>query len=50
LEAGDRYANADIHGAPSVVVKMKGDITEKTLYEACEFAVATSKAWNAKIG
>ena len=50
LEAGDRYAHADMHGAPSVVVKMKNGITEKTLYEACEFAVATSKAWNAKIG
>jgi len=50
LEAGDRYAHADIHGAPSVVVKKKEGITEKTLYEACEFAVATSKAWNAKIG
>jgi predicted ribosome quality control (RQC) complex YloA/Tae2 family protein len=50
LEVGDRYAHADIHGAPSVVVKMKEGVTEKTLYEACEFAVATSKAWNAKIG
>lgn len=50
LQAGDRYAHADIHGAPSVVVKMKEGVTERTLYEACEFAVATSKAWNAKIG
>ena len=50
LEAGDRYAHADVHGAPSIVVKMKDGITEKTLHEACEFAVATSKAWNAKIG
>jgi hypothetical protein len=29
---------------------MKEGITEKTLHEACEFAVATSRAWNAKIG
>jgi NFACT protein RNA binding domain len=29
---------------------MKEGITEQTLYEACEFAVATSRAWNAKIG
>jgi len=29
---------------------MKASVTEKTLHEACEFAVATSKAWNAKIG
>ncbi len=50
LEPGDRYAHADIHGAPSVVVKMREGVTEKTLHEACEFAVATSKAWNAKIG
>jgi predicted ribosome quality control (RQC) complex YloA/Tae2 family protein len=50
LQAGDRYAHADIHGAPSVVVKMREGVTEKTLNEACEFAVATSRAWNAKVG
>jgi predicted ribosome quality control (RQC) complex YloA/Tae2 family protein len=50
LEPGDRYAHADIHGAPSVVVKMKDGVGEQTLLEACQFAVATSKAWNAKIG
>ena len=50
LEPGDRYAHADIHGAPSVVVKMKDGVGEQTLMEACQFAVATSKAWNAKIG
>lgn len=50
LQAGDRYVHADIHGAPSVIVKMKEGVTEKTLHEACEFAVATSKAWNAKVG
>jgi predicted ribosome quality control (RQC) complex YloA/Tae2 family protein len=50
LEPGDRYAHADIHGAPSVVVKMRDGVGEQTLVEACQFAVATSKAWNAKIG
>jgi predicted ribosome quality control (RQC) complex YloA/Tae2 family protein len=50
LEAGDRYAHADMHGAPSVVVKMTEGVTDATLREACEFAVATSKAWNARIG
>jgi len=50
LKPGDRYAHADMHGAPSVVVKMQEGVTDRTLYEACEFAVATSKAWNAKIG
>lgn len=49
LEAGDRYAHADVHGAPSVVVKMREGVTEKTLHEACEYAVATSKAWTSKI-
>jgi len=33
-----------------VVVKMREGMTERTLHEACEFAVATSRAWNAKIG
>jgi predicted ribosome quality control (RQC) complex YloA/Tae2 family protein len=50
LGAGDRYAHADIHGAPSVVVKMMDGVTDQTLHEACEFAVAVSRAWNAKIG
>ncbi|HIH01902.1 TPA: fibronectin-binding domain-containing protein [Thermoplasmata archaeon] len=50
LEPGDRYAHADMHGAPSVVVKMREGVGEQTLMEACQFAVATSKAWNAKIG
>lgn len=50
LEAGDRYVHADIHGAPSVVVKMREGVGEPTLDEAREFAAATSKAWNAKIG
>ncbi len=50
LQAGDRYAHADIHGAPSVVVKMKDGVTERTLREACEFAVATSRSWNARVG
>ena len=50
LDAGDRYAHADVHGAPSVVVKMRDGATEKTLQEASEYAVATSKAWTSKIG
>jgi predicted ribosome quality control (RQC) complex YloA/Tae2 family protein len=50
LGEGDRYAHADIHGAPSVVIKMIEGVTDQTLHEACEFSVATSKAWNAKIG
>jgi len=51
LTEKDRYAHAEIHGAPSVVIKNKnGEVMEQTLKEACEFALAYSKAWNAKIG
>jgi len=51
LKEGDRYAHADIHGAPSVVIKSKGiddekvEITDQTLEEACIFAASFSKAW-----
>ncbi len=52
LREGDRYVHADIHGAPSVVVKTKNihdekiSISEKSLEEACVFAASFSKAWN----
>jgi len=52
LNKGDRYAHADIHGAPSCVVKSSGindeplPISEKTLIEACQFAASYSRAWN----
>lgn len=52
LSEGDRYAHADIHGAPSCVVKSRGvndeprAISEKTLEEACLFAASYSRAWN----
>ncbi len=52
LSEGDRYAHADIHGAPSCIIKSKGlmdeklPITEKTLQEACVFATSYSRAWN----
>jgi len=52
LSQGDRYAHADIHGAPSCVIKSKGindeelPISEKTLEEACRFAASYSRAWN----
>jgi hypothetical protein len=51
LETGDRYVHADIHGAPSCIVKnmdVKGKekvISEETLREACVFAASYSKAW-----
>ncbi len=48
----DIYAHAEIHGAPSVIVKRNGNdpIGEQTLKEACEFALCFSKAWPSKIG
>lgn len=46
LKEGDRYAHADIHGAPSTVVKEGAKASEVTLREACEFALAYSKAWS----
>jgi len=51
LKEGDRYAHADIQGAPSIIIKSKdtkGDelhISENTLEEACIFAASFSKAW-----
>jgi len=46
LKEGDRYAHADIHGAPSTVIKEGAKASEVTLREACEFALAYSKAWS----
>ncbi len=47
----DLYMHADIHGAPSVVIKSEGkEIGENTLREAAQFAVSMSKAWNAGFG
>lgn len=52
LREGDRYVHAEIHGAPSVVVKRSEnsqEIGEATLIEACNFALAFSKAWKQRI-
>jgi predicted ribosome quality control (RQC) complex YloA/Tae2 family protein len=46
LKEGDRYAHADVHGAPSTVIKDGAKASETTLREACEFALAYSKAWS----
>lgn len=51
LEPGDRYVHADLHGAPSCVVKASDarraplPISERTLEEACQMALAYSRAW-----
>ena len=51
MKDDDIYVHADIHGAPSCIVKAmdvdgnKIDIDEETIKEACQFAIAYSKAW-----
>ena len=47
LKDGDRYVHADLHGAPSCVVKEGSKAGTATLEEACAFALAWSKAWSA---
>jgi predicted ribosome quality control (RQC) complex YloA/Tae2 family protein len=51
LRPGDFYVHADIHGAPSVVVKHpptgSDPPTEVTLAEAGQWGVSFSKAWKA---
>ena len=49
LKLPDRYAHADVHGAPSVVIKDGSTASEQELREACVFALAHSKAWNAGV-
>lgn len=46
LKSQDKYAHADVHGAPSVVVRGSSEIALK---EACEFALLHSKAWSSKL-
>jgi predicted ribosome quality control (RQC) complex YloA/Tae2 family protein len=51
LKDGDFYVHADLHGAASVVVKHappgEPPVSESTLREAAQWAVAFSKAWRA---
>jgi len=48
LKEGDIYLHADVQGASSVVLKMEGgEVDEKELEEAAQFAVINSKAWRA---
>ncbi len=50
LKAGDRYAHADIHGAPSVVVKHGTEPpSAAAMEEACRFGLACSRAWAASV-
>ena len=51
MKDDDIYVHADVHGAPSCIIKARDiegnklGIKEKTLNEACQFAVVYSKAW-----
>lgn len=47
MKEHDLYAHADIHGAPSIVVKDGLSASEGEMREACWFALAQSKAWTA---
>jgi predicted ribosome quality control (RQC) complex YloA/Tae2 family protein len=51
LSPSDVYIHADVHGAPSVVVRHPGqgppEPSETTLQEAGQWAVSFSKAWRA---
>ncbi|ADP77509.1 Fibronectin-binding A domain protein [Methanothermus fervidus DSM 2088] len=51
MEENDIYLHADIHGAPSVVIKNKNKkIPENTINEAAIFAASFSKAWTYGLG
>lgn len=51
LDPHDIFMHADIHGAPAVVVKTKGNTpSEDDLYDSAVIAVAYSKGWKAGIG
>jgi hypothetical protein len=43
----ERYAHADLHGAPSIVLKDGADASDEEMHEVCQFALCHSKAWNA---
>ena len=51
LKDNDRYAHADIHGAPSVIVKSNQGVppSEKSMLEASSFSLSYSRAWGARV-
>lgn len=49
LKEGDIFAHADVHGAPSVILKEGAKATPKELREVCQFALAQSKSWIAAL-
>ncbi len=46
MEEKDLYCHADVYGAPHVVIKNGRKAGERTIFEACQFAVSMSKAWS----
>jgi predicted ribosome quality control (RQC) complex YloA/Tae2 family protein len=49
LKEKDVFAHADVHGAPSVILKDGSEATPDELREACSFALTQSKAWVAAL-
>ncbi len=49
LKEDDLYAHADLHGAPSTIIKKGKDAPEEDLREACIYALAQSKGWVAAL-
>jgi len=47
MEERDLYVHADVHGAPSTVIKAgTGEIDENSIRQACAFALIHSKLWS----
>ena len=49
LKDADVYAHADLHGAPSTILKDGQKASDSDLREACHFALAQSKGWVAAL-
>ena len=49
LKEQDVFVHADVHGAPSVILKEGAAATPDELREACTFALTQSKAWVAAL-
>lgn len=49
LKEKDVFVHADVHGAPSVILKDGNDAAPEELRQACTFALAQSKSWIAAL-
>lgn len=49
MKENDVYVHAEVHGAPSVVLKDGAKATHEDLREACTFALVQSKSWIAAL-